>query len=118
MDKEGVKIIIALGHSGYKKDLEIAEMCCHVDVVIGGHSNTFLYTKPKEETKKQPDIELPENVYPTMVTNNCSGKQVPVAQAYAFTKYLGRLDLSVSIMCQFIHIQNTSPLHFSNKKLY
>ena len=41
---EGVKIIIGLGHSGYDKDREIAKKVPEIDAVVGGHSNTFLYT--------------------------------------------------------------------------
>ena len=40
----GVNKIIALGHSGFVTDKEIARRVKGVDVVIGGHSNTFLYT--------------------------------------------------------------------------
>ncbi|KPP62771.1 5'-nucleotidase-like, partial [Scleropages formosus] len=40
----GVNKIIALGHSGFAKDKEIAKKVRGVDVVIGGHTNTFLYT--------------------------------------------------------------------------
>lgn len=40
----GVNKIIALGHSGFVTDKEIAKRVKGVDVVIGGHSNTFLYT--------------------------------------------------------------------------
>lgn len=36
--------IIALGHSGFEVDKEIAKRVRGVDVVIGGHTNTFLYT--------------------------------------------------------------------------
>lgn len=39
-----VNKIIALGHSGFKIDKEIAKKVRGVDVVIGGHSNTFLFT--------------------------------------------------------------------------
>lgn len=83
---EGIKIIIALGHSGYQKDQEIAAKCPEVDLVIGGHTNTFLYNG------NQPDAERPEGPYPTVVTQS-SGKKVPVVQAYAYTKYLGKLHL-------------------------
>ena len=41
---EGVDIIIALGHAGYRKDIELAQEVEEVDVVVGGHTNTFLYT--------------------------------------------------------------------------
>lgn len=40
----GVNKIIALGHSGFAVDKNIAQKVKGVDVVIGGHTNTFLYT--------------------------------------------------------------------------
>jgi len=40
-----------------------------------------------------PDNDIPLGMYPTIVTQK-SGKKVPVVQAYAFTKYIGRLLLS------------------------
>lgn len=87
LDSEGVDIIIALGHSGYAMDLEIAKEVPLVDVVVGGHTNTFLWNGPP------PDTDKPEGVYPTMVTQD-SGKQVPVVQAYAYTKYMGQLNVT------------------------
>uniref|UniRef100_A0A1I8NZM4 5'-nucleotidase n=1 Tax=Stomoxys calcitrans TaxID=35570 RepID=A0A1I8NZM4_STOCA len=83
---QGINIIIALGHSGYQKDQEIAAKCPEVDLVIGGHTNTFLYNT------EQPDSETIDGPYPTVV-NQTSGKQVPVVQAYAYTKYLGKLHM-------------------------
>lgn len=40
----GYNKIIALGHSGFDVDQDIAKRVRGVDVVIGGHTNTFLYT--------------------------------------------------------------------------
>lgn len=40
----GYNKIIALGHSGFDVDKDIAKRVRGVDVVIGGHTNTFLYT--------------------------------------------------------------------------
>lgn len=40
----GVNKIIALGHSGFTVDKNIAQKVKGVDVVVGGHTNTFLYT--------------------------------------------------------------------------
>ncbi|XP_014833297.1 PREDICTED: snake venom 5'-nucleotidase-like [Poecilia mexicana] len=40
----GVNKVIALGHSGIAIDRLIARKVRGVDVVIGGHTNTFLYT--------------------------------------------------------------------------
>lgn len=84
----GVNIIIALGHSGFDVDLKIAEEVDEVDVVVGGHTNTFLYTGDK------PDSETPVDLYPTVVKQKSTGRRVPVVQAYAYTKYVGRLLLT------------------------
>ena len=43
LKKQGVDIIIAVGHAGHTKDQKIAKLVDEVDVVVGGHSNTFLY---------------------------------------------------------------------------
>jgi 5'-nucleotidase len=39
-----VKIFIALGHSGFEMDKKIAANVPDIDAVIGGHTNTFLYS--------------------------------------------------------------------------
>lgn len=89
LKKEGVDIVIALGHSGYETDCKIARQVSEVSVVVGGHTNTFLYN-PEDSP---PDIEKPASVYPHMETQS-SGRKVPVVQAYAYTKYLGKLWLT------------------------
>ncbi|KAI5608471.1 5'-nucleotidase precursor [Silurus asotus] len=83
----GVNKIIALGHSGFETDKEIARRVRGVDVVIGGHSNTFLYTG------NPPSSEVPVGPYPLLVQSE-DGHQVPVVQAYAFGKYLGYLKVT------------------------
>ena len=40
---QGINKIVALGHAGYRMDQIVAKIE-GVDVVVGGHSNTFLYT--------------------------------------------------------------------------
>ncbi|GBP34722.1 Protein 5NUC [Eumeta japonica] len=86
LKKEGINILIALGHSGFTKDLQIAKEVEDIDLVIGGHTNTFLWNGTI------PDIEIPEGPYPTLV-KQASGRIVPAVQAYAYTKYLGKLHL-------------------------
>ncbi|KAJ9591994.1 hypothetical protein L9F63_001506, partial [Diploptera punctata] len=85
-DQSDINIFIALGHSGYEMDKKIAADVPDIDIVIGGHTNTFLYTG------KQPDSEVPEGLYPTWITQS-SGRRVPVVQSYAYTKYLGQLSV-------------------------
>ncbi|XP_070569172.1 snake venom 5'-nucleotidase-like [Ptychodera flava] len=79
---------IALGHSGIEVDLEIADKVQGVDVVIGGHSNTFLYTGDP------PSIEDPIGEYPLVVNpSHDPSLTVLVAQSYAYGKYLGELQV-------------------------
>eukprot|EP00096_Caligus_rogercresseyi_P012062 TRINITY_DN4948_c0_g1_i1.p1 TRINITY_DN4948_c0_g1~~TRINITY_DN4948_c0_g1_i1.p1 ORF type:complete len:363 (-),score=75.55 TRINITY_DN4948_c0_g1_i1:321-1409(-) len=89
LKSQGVNIIIALGHSGYEKDLEIAEEVSEVDIVVGGHSHTFLYPKGQRPQLR----EWIKGEYPTYVTQT-SGRVVPVVQAFCFSKYMGHVELS------------------------
>jgi len=76
LEAEGVDKIIALNHVGVAKDMEIAGAVAGLDAVVGGHSHT-LFSNAEEGAM----------AYPTMVGN------VPVVQAYAYSKYVGHLTL-------------------------
>ena len=39
-----VNIFIALGHAGFDSDQQIAKEVDDIDIVVGGHSKTFLWT--------------------------------------------------------------------------
>lgn len=41
---QGVDIIIVLSHCGLNVDRKIAAKCPNVDLIVGGHSHTFLYS--------------------------------------------------------------------------
>ena len=45
-----MKVLIALGHSGYEIDQELARNVPLLDLVVGGHSHTFLYPEHLEPT--------------------------------------------------------------------
>ncbi|XP_050545574.1 protein 5NUC-like [Daktulosphaira vitifoliae] len=98
--KQGTKIIIALGHSGIEKDIEVAKQVGDIDVIVGGHSHTFLYSG------KQPDIDKPRGPYPTRV-NSTNGKMIPVLQAYAHTKYVGKVHLKFDSNGNLLHIDGS-----------
>ena len=76
LEAEGVDKIIALTHVGVTKDMAIAEAVAGLDAVVGGHSHT-LFSNTEEGAM----------AYPTMVGD------VPVVQAYAYSKYVGHLTL-------------------------
>lgn len=103
---EGVNIIIALGHSGFEIDKEIAMGCPDVDIVVGGHTNTFLWNG------EQPDDEVVMGPYPFVVTTS-AGKKVPVVQAYAFTKYLGKITLEFDSLGNLVEFEG-NPILLNN----
>lgn len=44
LKSQGVDIIIVLSHCGLNVDRIMAAKCPLIDVIVGGHSHTFLYT--------------------------------------------------------------------------
>lgn len=89
LQRAGVNIILVLSHCGIDADLEIArsrDAGSKVDVIIGAHSHTFMYTGDP------PGPDTPEYDYPTVVEHN-NGHKVLVVQASSFAKYVG--DLTV-----------------------
>lgn len=44
LKSEGAVVIVAVGHAGYHVDKEVAKQVDQVDIVIGAHSHTFLYS--------------------------------------------------------------------------
>ncbi|MEO0390048.1 MAG: 5'-nucleotidase C-terminal domain-containing protein [Pseudomonadota bacterium] len=75
---EGVNKIILLSHSGYEIDKYIADATTGIDVIVGGHTNTYL-------NADDPDADGP---YPTVQNG------VQIVQAYAYGKYLGELNVT------------------------
>ena len=84
-----IDILIALGHAGYAKDKEMAEKVPEIDIVVGGHSHSFLYTGQVTSDM----VEPVEGEYPTYVTQSTE-KVVPEVQTYKYSKYLGFLRLN------------------------
>ncbi len=63
-----------------------------LDVVVGGHTNTFLWTEGASPSKKDP-LESPSGPYPTVVEQD-GGRKVLVVQTSGYGKYLGRLKVT------------------------
>lgn len=78
-------LFVVLSHSGYEADLALAAQVPGIDVIIGGHTNTFVETP--SVVKNEPDI-VPQS----------AGKGIGtvVVQAFKWGVFLGRLDLSVA----------------------
>jgi 5'-nucleotidase/UDP-sugar diphosphatase len=78
LSAHGVNKIIVLSHSGYVVDKRVAAETTGVDVIVGGHSNTYL-------SNTSDDAAGP---YPTMINDTA------IVQAYAFGKFLGELNVT------------------------
>ena len=74
---QGVNKIIVLSHSGYEVDKQVAAQTTGVDVIVGGHSNTYL-------SNSSGDAKGP---YPTMINKTA------IVQAYDYGKFLGELSV-------------------------
>lgn len=44
LKSKGVEIIIGLGHSDFKKDIQIANEIEEINVIVSGHSHYLLYS--------------------------------------------------------------------------
>ncbi len=81
-NRRGCDLVIVLSHLGYDggtpqkpADKELAALTSNVDIIIGGHSHTFM--------------EEPE------IVENKDGKGVIINQMGAAGVYVGRLDISL-----------------------
>lgn len=84
----GVNKIIVLSHSGYNVDKRVAAETTGVDVIVGGHSNTYLSNT--SDRAKGP--------YPTMVGDTA------IVSAYAYGKYLGELNVTFNDAGEIIEV--------------
>lgn len=74
-------------HCGLEVDREIAKHGGPIDIIVGGHSHSFLYSG---ENPPGPDRAV--DTYPAIEKNE-AGDDVLIVQASAYTKYLGDITL-------------------------
>ncbi|XP_035910210.1 apyrase-like [Anopheles stephensi] len=85
---EGVDIVIVLSHCGLDVDHIIAANAGpNVDLIVGGHSHSFLYTGQNDKIPMTPASE-----YPTVV-KQADGHRVLIVQASAYTRLVGDIVL-------------------------
>ncbi|TVQ41352.1 MAG: multifunctional 2',3'-cyclic-nucleotide 2'-phosphodiesterase/5'-nucleotidase/3'-nucleotidase [Geminicoccaceae bacterium] len=82
MRSDGVDKILLVSHVGFRRDQEIAAAVEGISAIIGGHSHTLL----SNTVEGAP-------AYATLVENPV-GRAVPIVQAYAFSRFLGDLELT------------------------
>lgn len=74
-EKEKCDMVICLSHVGYTKDISLAENSRNVDLIIGGHSHTYM---------EQPDMR-----------KNLDGKDVMIFQTGKNGSFIGRIDVEL-----------------------
>jgi 5'-nucleotidase / UDP-sugar diphosphatase len=99
LTEQGVDMIIALTHVGLPADIRIAEAVTGIDVIVGGHSHTYL-------SQDDPDRDGP---YPLWISNP-DGVMVPIVQAYAYSKYLGHLEVTFNDAGEVIYAEGNTML--------
>ncbi|XP_049301119.1 apyrase-like [Anopheles funestus] len=83
----GIQHIVVLSHCGLEIDRTIARELPDVDVIVGGHSHTFLYNGTTD-----PFPDEAEDTYPVVVEHP-GGQTTLIVQAASYAKYVGRITL-------------------------
>lgn len=106
----GVNIIIVLSHCGLDRDKIIAYECGdYVDVIVGGHSHSFLYTPNNEKPK-----DIPVAPYPLVVIPKSGRKRkVLIVHALAFSKYIGDLRVYFDD-AGYVKYYDGNPIYMAN----
>lgn len=78
---QDVHKILVLSHVGYVRDLRIAESVDGISAIIGGHSHTLMSNSVDGAVEYAALVESP------------SGRAVPIMQAFAFSRFLGEVEL-------------------------
>lgn len=84
LKNEGVNKILLLSHLGYDLEKDVAKRCPGLDVVVGGHSHTYLGMPTGIQ-----GFPTPPGPYPTIVQN--SESTVLVVSSWEWGKVFGRL---------------------------
>lgn len=82
LQKQGINKIILICHEGYAQDQKLASKINGIDVIVGGHSHTYLANN-----------SAAVGTYPTVVKAP-NGNPVLIVQAAMYGKYLGKLDVT------------------------
>ncbi|KAG0241535.1 hypothetical protein BGX31_001057 [Mortierella sp. GBA43] len=84
LEAMGIKRILTLSHNGYQDDMRLAANTHGIDLIVGGHSHSYL---------GESSNPLSEGPYPTEVVN-LKGEKTLIVQAFCWGRYIGHLDIS------------------------
>ncbi|ORX84794.1 Metallo-dependent phosphatase [Basidiobolus meristosporus CBS 931.73] len=84
---KGIKKIICVSHNGYQEDIDLARRTKGIDLIVGGHSHTYL-----SSTWNDPNYLQSKGPYTTTV-KNLANENTYVVQAWAWGRYVGHVNL-------------------------
>ena len=87
LNKMGVNKIIILSHLGYQDDVELAREVAGIDLIVGGHTATFMGGPEFEQIGLKPEMPYPVEV------SGPDGGRVLIVQAWESNQLLGRIKL-------------------------
>jgi len=87
LNRMGVNKIIVLSHLGYGDDVKLAKEVAGIDVIVGGHTATFMGGSEFEQIGLKP--EMP---YPTEIVGP-DGNKVLIVHAWESNQLLGQIKL-------------------------
>ncbi len=97
LEGQGIDKFVLLSHLGYEVDKTLAAAVSGVDVIVGGHSHTFLYNPTTAQTFTPPNLALtPAGAYPTII-ESAAEEPVLVVTAFEWGKFLGRLNVKFDV---------------------
>jgi len=106
LNSMGVNKIIILSHLGYGDDVRLAEEVAGIDVIVGGHTATFMGGPEFEQIGLKP--EMP---YPTEIVGP-DGNKVLIVHAWESNYLLGQIKLDFDGRGHIINF-NGQPFIFS-----
>jgi 5'-nucleotidase len=111
----GIDKIIAVTHLGYDVDVDLASQVSGVDVIVGGHSHSFLYTPTVPVTFTNPTFGplTPVGPYPTLVQSS-TDEPVLVVSAYQWGTFLGHLDVTFG-PGGLVHFYDGNPVYLGDE---
>ncbi|MCX6004256.1 MAG: bifunctional metallophosphatase/5'-nucleotidase [Chloroflexi bacterium] len=87
LNEQGINKIIIVSHLGYEPDLTLAKSVSGIDIIVGGHSHTFMGGQQFEQLGLKPDMP-----YPVELTGP-TGDRVLIVHAWEYNRLLGEIKL-------------------------
>lgn len=91
---DGADLIIGLSHTGYERDQEMAAATKNINLIIGGHSHSYLATSKPDNLSGIGGLPaMPQGPYPTVVQGT-DGKDVYIVQSFWSGWFVGHITIT------------------------